>query len=511
MKEEDETKTPVSNETSFSLAIVGGGRACKFFLELFRLKSFNNFNIKIAAVSDINPNAEGYRLAKEMGIYTTNDFRDLFKIKDLDAIIELTGSREVLLELTDLKPKGLAVVEHNFSRVLRDYFVTGQKLRVAEEEIALEKMASDFLMQQTNERILVLNPDFSIVDANEAYLRAVEKERKDVIGAHCYEITHRLSVPCSSIHPALGCPLVETLRTAESAHVIHEHASPAQPSTYCDLVTYPLKDHQGQITRVIEIWRDITKELSDRLETKVNALKADLQKLIQEDRMISLGKLVASSVHEINNPIQGLLTFCGLMQDIVKGEKVTPEDLHNFETYLSLMSRELERCGNIVSGLLSFSRHSEMKYVDVDLNEILEQVLALTRHKMEIQGIHLSTDLYPHPLVVNGDLTHLQQCFLNLIFNAMEAMAEGGQLSVTSELDAPNNNALVRIQDTGSGIAEENLNHIFDPFFTTKEEGEGTGLGLSIVYGVVKNHGGEIHVDSRAGKGTTFVLTIPIR
>ncbi len=511
MKEEDETKTPVSNETSFSLAIVGGGRACKFFLELFRLKSFNNFNIKIAAVSDINPNAEGYRLAKEMGIYTTNDFRDLFKIKDLDAIIELTGSREVLLELTDLKPKGLAVVEHNFSRVLRDYFLTGQKLRVAEEEIALEKMASDFLMRQTNERILVLDPDFSIVDANEAYLRAVEKERKDVIGAHCYEITHHLSVPCSSVHPALGCPLVETLRTSKSAHVIHEHTSLAQPPTYCDLVTYPLKDHEGQINRVIEIWRDITEELSARLDTKVDALKADLQKLIQEDRMISLGKLVASSVHEINNPIQGLLTFCGLMQDIVKEKKVTPEDLRNFEKYLSLMSRELERCGNIVSGLLSFSRHSEMKYGDVDLNEILEQVIALTRHKMEIQGIHLQTELYPHPLVVTGDLTHLQQCFLNLLFNAMEAMPEGGQLSATSELDVPNNNALVKIQDTGSGIPEENLDHIFDPFFTTKEEGEGTGLGLSIVYGVVKNHGGEIQVDSRVGKGTTFVLAIPIR
>jgi two-component system NtrC family sensor kinase len=510
MNEKINRETPVSNDMSFSLAIVGGGRACKFFLELFRLKSFNNFNVKIAGVCDINPDGEGFRLAKEMGIYTTNDFRELFKIKDLDAIIELTGSREVLLELTSLKPKGLAVLEHNFSRVLRDYFITGQELQLAEDQIAMEKMASDFLMQQTNERILVLNPDFSIVDASEAYLKAVEKERKDVIGAHCYEITHRLSVPCSSVHPALGCPLVETLRTAESAHVIHEHSSPGQPPFYCDLVTYPLKDRKGQITRVIEIWRDITEELSARWETKVSALKADLQKLMQEDRMISLGKLVASSVHEINNPIQGLLTFSGLMQEILEEEKVLPEDLEKFKKYLSLMSRELERCGNIVSGLLSFSRQSEMKYKDVELNEILEQVIALTRHKMEIQGIDLSTELYAHPLVLNGDLTQLQQCFLNLIFNAMEAMPEGGQLSVTSELDIANNNVRVRIQDTGSGIAEENLQHIFDPFFTTKEEREGTGLGLSIVYGVVKNHGGEIKVDSRVGKETTFVLSFPL-
>jgi signal transduction histidine kinase len=357
---------------------------------------------------------------------------------------------------------------------------------------------------------VVLDPDFTISEANEPYLKAVGKSKGEVIGAHCYEITHGLSVPCSSLQPELGCPLVETLRSGNSAHVIHEHPSVDDQPTYCDMVTYPVRNQTGEIVRVIEIWRDITEELSSRWEGRVKEMKANLRKLVQEDRMISLGKLVASSVHEINNPIQGLLTFSHLMQDILEEGEPSRDDLKKFQDHLSLMSSELERCGNIISGLLSFSRQTEIEYKDVDLNEVLEQVITLTHHKIEIQDIHLNVKLFSTPLIINGHLNQLQQCFLNLIFNAIEAMPKGGELSVVSDLDRAHKNAFVEIRDTGCGIPEENLEHIFDPFFTTREEGEGTGMGLSIVYGVVKNHGGNIRVESEAGKGTLSVLSFPI-
>jgi signal transduction histidine kinase len=300
--------------------------------------------------------------------------------------------------------------------------------------------------------------------------------------------------------------MLDTLRTGESAHIMHEHVLFGDSPTYCDLVTYPIKDKDGKIIKVIEISRDITDELSSRWEKRVKALKNDFKKLIQEDRMISLGKLVASSVHEINNPIQGLLTFTGVMRDILEGGTPDDEGLENFKAHLAIMSRELERCGNIVSGLLSFSRESGIHYENVDLNEILHQVIALTRHKMEIQQIELRAQIHSRPLMLNGDLHQLQQCFLNIIFNALESMPEGGRLTISSEPDGAVENALIQIQDTGCGIAGEDLEHIFDPFFTTKGEGEGTGLGLSITYGIVKNHGGEIEVHSQPGEGTAFVL-----
>jgi two-component system NtrC family sensor kinase len=163
-----------------------------------------------------------------------------------------------------------------------------------------------------------------------------------------------------------------------------------------------------------------------------------------------------------------------------------------------------------VSGLLSFARESSMELREVELNEVLRSVITLTRHRMEMQDISLSTDFSQDSLNVRGDVNQLQQCFLNVIFNAIEAMPDGGQLTVSSKLDTEKGCAQVIVKDSGCGIPEKYLNSVFDPFFTTKGEGEGTGLGLSIVYGIVKGHEGHIDVYSKEGRGSTFILNFPI-
>ena len=373
----------------------------------------------------------------------------------------------------------------------------------------VEKMFSDFLIQQSTAAIMILNTDFTIAETNEAYLKMVNKSKEEVIGAHCYKISYGLSAPCSSCKPEMKCPMVETLRTGISTYVLNEYPGSGDRSSFYNIVTYPLRNESGEIFQVIEIFRDITDELSHRWEKRVKELKSDLQKLIQEDRMISLGKLAASCAHEINNPIQGLLTFSHLMQEILTEGDPSSNDLEQFKKHLVFMSKELERCGEIVSGLLSFSRESPREYKDIDLNEVLEAVIALTRHKMELRNIDLISYLYPELLMIHGDGHELQQCFLNLIFNAIEAMPQGGQLSIISKLERAKKNVRVEIVDTGYGISRENLDHIFDPFFTTKEQGEGTGLGLSIVYSVIKNHRGNIKVNSKVGEGTSFILNFP--
>jgi signal transduction histidine kinase len=495
---------------TMNLVIVGGGKACRSLLQLLCTNPPPYLDIKILGVCDVNPQAEGFQLAKEMGIFTTTDFRDLFRFKEIDAILELVGSREVLLDLIRHRPKGIGILDHNISRILRYLYSSDRRLKLAQEQVTLEKAMADLLIQQSDARIVVLTPDFAIVEANEPYLSSVGKPKDKVIGARCHEMTHGLSAPCSISQPELGCPLLETLKTGKSAHALHEHLVPDGQSTYCDLVTYPLKDRSGRIVRIIEIWRDITRELSSRWENRVKNLKADLQKLIQEDRMISLGKLVASSVHEINNPIQGLLTFSRLMENTLAEGKPTKKNLREFKDHLSLMSGELERIGKIVSGLLSFARQSEPGWNAMDANEVLDQVVHLTRHKMDIQNIRLESRLADARLMIQGDLHQLQQCFLNLVFNAIESMPNGGLLFISSGLDPSPGRVRVEIRDTGCGIPEEHLGHIYDPFFTTKEAGKGTGLGLSIVHGIVKAHHGDIQVESRPGEGTAFVLFFPM-
>ncbi len=491
------------------IAIVGGGRACKFFLDLLRRETFSFLKLRILGVCDIDPEAVGFKMAREMGIYTTADFRDLFQIKDLDGIIELTNNNDVLLDLINLRPKRIGIIEHNIGRLLRQFFDIEQRLKMAEHQVDLEKAISEFLIRQAKQRIVVLNTDFTIADVNDAYLESLGQTRDEVVGRRCYKLVHGLSVPCSSSQTGFSCPMVETLRTGESAHVIHEDPAGGGKFNYSEIVTYPVKDPNDNIVRVIEIYRDITEALSHRWEKRMRAVKADLNNLVQEDRLISLGKLVASCVHEINNPIQGLLTYSRLMEMTLSEEGLTAKDRSTLRKYSELMTGELERCGKIVSGLLSFSRESTMEYTSLDLNDALTSVIALIRHKLELQDIELRTALHPAPLMVRGDTNLLQQCLLNLIFNAVEAMKPGGLLEVCSTPEEEGRFATVRITDNGHGIPEEQLGHIFEPFYTTKEAGKGTGLGLSIVYGVVKNHEGHIQVDSQAGKGTSFMIHLP--
>jgi signal transduction histidine kinase len=489
---------------------VGGGRACKFFLELLQTGYFKYLDINLLGVCDINSQAEGLQLARQMGVYTTDNFKEFFNFKNLDSIIELTNSRDVLLKLVKLRPKGVGIMEYNIGQFLRSFFDLDQQLKSAEYRANLQTGFSDFLIQQSDAAIVLLNTDFTISQANDAYLKIVEKTKEEVLGAHCYEIYYGLKVPCSSSLPIMQCPMLETMRTGKTAHVVHEFSGMKDRTYYSNIVTYPLRNQDGDIFQVMEIIRDITEAISSSWEEHIKKMKADLNKIIQEDRMISLGKLVASCVHEINNPIQGLLTFSDLMKEILSDGIPTSEDMQKFKHFVSLMSNELERCGNIVSGLLSFSREMPIEYKSIDLNDVLESVIKLIRHKMELQNIQLVKNISPGLIMIKGDANRLQQTLLNLIFNAIEAMPEGGQLDIVSKVNQANKEVLIEVQDTGCGIPEEHIDHIYDPFFTTKEEGKGTGLGLSIVYGVVTNHGGKIHVKSVRHEGTTFSLIFPL-
>jgi signal transduction histidine kinase len=496
---------------SLKLAIVGGGRACHFFLKLVRSRNLPLLDIDIIGVCDINPQAKGLLMAKQLGIYTTSNFKNLFTLKDLDGIIELTNNRNVLVDLIRLRPERIGIIEHNIGRLLRDLFTVDQKLRSAERQIVFEKAVHDFLIQQSRQCIVVINTDFTIDAVNDAYLKTVEKKIDEVIGAHCYRVIHGLDAPCDTLRNGIICPMVETLRTGGATKGIHSLWMGSQKAAkYHDVVTFPVKDAKGVIIRVIEIWMDIGHEIASRWEQREGELKSDLNKLIQEDRLISLGKLVASCVHEINNPIQGLLTFSHLMKEMLAGDHFEKTEVVKLREFNEIMANELERCGNIIRGLLSFSHESKKTFKVIDLNEVLAMVGGLVRHRIELQDLQFKMALTSNPILVNGNLNQLQQCFLNLVFNAIEAMNPGGHLDIVSSFKQDKQSAEVKIRDTGHGIPKQHLSHIYDPFFTTKPIGEGTGMGLSIVYGVVKHHRGKISVTSKVKKGTTFCVQFPV-
>jgi two-component system NtrC family sensor kinase len=238
---------------------------------------------------------------------------------------------------------------------------------------------------------------------------------------------------------------------------------------------------------------------------------ADQERLLHQDKMISLGRLAASVVHEINNPLAGILNYIRLMLKIMNRDAIDTDQLDKFKRYLTLIEGETGRCSRIVSNLLAFSRKSQMEFTDVDVNELIEKCILLSQHKVSLQNIEIRTILEPGAPKVHGDYNQIQQAVINLVFNAVDAMPDGGTLSLGSVLRASEQMVQIRVADTGCGIPKEEQNHLFEPFYTTKKEGKGLGLGLATVQGIVERHRGKVCVESESGKGSVFTLELPVR
>jgi PAS domain S-box-containing protein len=236
---------------------------------------------------------------------------------------------------------------------------------------------------------------------------------------------------------------------------------------------------------------------------------ANQARILHQDKMMSLGRLAASVVHEINNPLAGILNYVRLMGRVINRGPLDEERREKFKDYLELVETETSRCSQIVSSLLTFSRKSPITFEKISVSDLIDKSALLSRHKLELQDIELEINVPPHIPSIKGDFNQLQQCIINLIFNAIDAMPEGGKLILSGHYDSAGETVEVLVKDTGCGIAEKDLPYIFEPFFTTKDEGYGVGLGLSTVYGILERHQGTIKVESRVGEGSLFTLQFP--
>jgi len=243
-----------------------------------------------------------------------------------------------------------------------------------------------------------------------------------------------------------------------------------------------------------------------RLEQEMS----DQARILHQDKMMSLGRLAASVVHEINNPLAGILNYICLMRRILDRGPLSADQQDKFKQHLALVESETRRCAQIVSGLLTFSRKSPPAFTRVQVDDLVHRCIQLSQHKIQLSRISKTVSISPSLPPVIGDFNQLQQCLINLLFNAVDAMPDGGTLDISADADLPRKEVFIRVKDSGPGIPPSDLPHIFEPFYTTKNEGYGVGLGLSTVYGIMERHHGSVQVESRAGEGTTFTLKLPV-
>jgi two-component system NtrC family sensor kinase len=255
-----------------------------------------------------------------------------------------------------------------------------------------------------------------------------------------------------------------------------------------DIARTPLLDNALKPYGTIIVFEDITDKI--RLQ----------QQLLTSEKLASIGLLSAGVAHEINTPLTGISSYIQMLQ-----KKLT--DTH-YAQILGKVEAQTDRVARIIKNLLTFARSpSEASFQRVDLKQSLEEILSLIDYKLKNMNIRLALELEPVP-PLNAQGERLQQVFINIILNALDAMPQGGDLRIRLSLE--DGAEVVRISDTGTGIKPEHRSRIFDPFFTTKGVGKGTGLGLSISYAIVKEHDGRIDVQSEVGRGSTFAITLPV-
>ncbi|MFL5495455.1 MAG: two-component system sensor histidine kinase NtrB [Gemmatimonadales bacterium] len=269
-------------------------------------------------------------------------------------------------------------------------------------------------------------------------------------------------------------------------------------SRFYRLSKIPMRLDGDEITHVITIGEDVT---------DWHGIQA---RIMQSEKLAAIGQLAAGVMHEINNPLATISACVAAIQGRL--EPLSPGVASPVAEYLEIIDKEVDRCSGIVDGLLDFSRPKSKAKAAVSLNALVADALSLLRHHQRFKRFQVVERLDPELPAVTGNAEQLTQVLMALMLNAMDAMEQSGQLTLSTGRDRLRPEDIVlEVQDTGIGIPRDEQSKIFEPFYTTKPPGRGTGLGLSICYGIVEDHRGRIEVDSAPGRGATFRVRLPAR
>lgn len=500
-----------------NIALVGGRNYCKELLEKTKGYIESDVYSRIVAVSDPSPDTPGMVFARKLGVKTVSDYYDLYLPENhVDLIIILTPGTSVLEDILATKPNNIRTMPyHAFEIFWKAIGIEEQKLRKRNEEV-------ETLLNSIQDFIIVITPDKEIVEVNEAFLQKMGYSSDEVIGRKCYDIFQgENNISCNS--GEIKCPLSEVIKNKRYNRQVMPRLNRDGEPRHFEVSIFPIWEKDGKISKFLEVSRDITErkreaeEITRRLEQMVEERTLELKethaKLLHQDKMASLGKLSASVVHEINNPIAGIINLVKLLKRIAHDGSIPPEEVNDFNQYLELMETETWRVSRIVSNLLAFSRRSEIGFKKVNINRLIGKTLILNSNLLMINQVRVKEDLDPSLPELTGSEDKLQQVFINFISNAAEAMGltEDGVLDIKTRHYPDDNKVTFSFQDNGIGIPKENLSRLFEPFFTTKKKGKGVGLGLSVAYGIIEEHGGSINVDSKEGEYTIFNVELPLK
>jgi PAS domain S-box-containing protein len=358
------------------------------------------------------------------------------------------------------------------------------------------KEANDFLMN-----LIESSVDGIIVTDMKGDILIFNKGAEDLLGYKAEEVVEKMNIR-SIYQSGVAKEVMEKLRSPDfggigkltSFPIFHRRKDGELIEG--DLSASLIYDEKGNEIASVGIFKDLRERL--KMERELREIQ---QALLQSEKLAAMGRLTSQIAHELNNPIYGIMNTLELLKT-----EIPPESKRR--RILDLSLSEIQRLSEMLRNMLSFSKPEEEKRRPIKIDELIEGILLVMEKQMKESNIQVETSFDPEIPEIMASTNQMRQVMLNILKNAKEAMPKGGVLTVRTGKE--DNKVLVQIQDTGIGIPEEIRGKIFEAFFTTKQKVKGVGLGLSVCYGIIKDHGGEIKVESEEGKGTTFVISLPI-
>jgi two-component system NtrC family sensor kinase len=356
--------------------------------------------------------------------------------------------------------------------------------------------ANEFLMN-----LIESSVDGIIVTDMKGNILIFNKGAENILGYKAEEVVGKMNIR-GIYEPGVGKEVMEKLKSPDfggvgkltSFPILHRRKDGELIEG--DLSASVIYNDEGREIASIGIFKDLRERLGIERE-----LREMQQALLQSEKLAAMGRLTSQIAHELNNPIYGIMNTLELLKT-----EIPPESKRRRILELSLS--EIQRLAEMLKNMLSFSKPEEEKRRPVNLNELIEGILLVMEKQMRESNVHVETQLDSSVPEVMASTNQMRQVMLNLFKNAKEAMPKGGTLTIRTAREE--NDVVIRIKDTGVGIPEEIRDRIFEAFFTTKQKVKGVGLGLSVCYGIVKDHGGEIKLDSEVEKGTTFTIRLPV-
>ena len=349
------------------------------------------------------------------------------------------------------------------------------------------------ILEALPDAIAVADEARRLIAVNRRYAETFGERRPDLAGSSCTAERHRSE---SLAGGDTRCAPCEVFATGTSTRRRLQVPDASGATRRFEATFGPVTGPQGEVTHVVEVWRDVT----DRSQLEVQ--------LSHSERLASVGLLAAGVAHEINNPLASMLAGAETLGRWLERARFEPGDLAEARETVEMLEREIERCRDVTDKLKLLGRAYDASPGWVDVNRAAGDTLALLGYELRRRGIETRTDFATDlPSIWARDAAIRGVC-LNLMLNAVQAMSGGGRLSVTTRGDREQ--VRIAIEDSGPGIPAEQLDRIWDPFYTTKPVGQGTGLGLSISSRIVARHGGRITVQSEPGHGARFEVELPI-